>query len=553
LTKGLGKFGLKAAEMTNRYTLGQLTEESWARHDDYESMFFEGTWHRSHQLAGRARRLTGGFIELGVLPGDRVVVLMANCPEVGVTYAALWRAGAVVTPVVFLVSEEELRHVLADSGAKVVVTTPDWIGKVEAAGSGLGITAVVAGEIPPAGENAGGAAGAGQPAAGPAGSQPSRRVALSDLERAAETAVVDRKPDDLAAVMYTGGTTGRAKGVMLTNEGLWRVGKASYDQAHIPGINRVLVPLPLSHSYGLIVTLVGMHSEEKGVSVLQRWFDAKQWLSLVAEHSVQQSTVVPAMLQLLLAEPALDEAKLPELRYLTSGAAPLPGEVRDEIERRIPGVQILEGYGLTETCAVTAVNPPGRRRDGSVGLPLPCYQVVIRDDNGTELASGQDGEVCVRGDSLMRAYWKAPEATEAALSESGGVRELRTGDIGRLDEDGYLYIVDRKKDLIIRNGFNVYPRDVEDALVEHPDVHMAGVVGRPDPKVGEEIVAFVMPRWGATGKVSELAAFARERLAGNKYPREIRVVDMLPMTSVGKLDRKKLREMVLKDERPGGE
>lgn len=539
----------KAAEMTNRYTLGQLTEESWARHDDYESLFFEGTWYRSHQLAGRARRLTGGFIELGVRPGDRVVVLMANCPEVTATYAALWRAGAVVTPVVFLVSEEELRHVLADSGAKVVVTTPDWLGKVEAAGAGLDLTVVVAGEIPPSSVED--AAGPAEPVTKP---QPSRRVAFSDLERAAEAAVVDREPDDLAAVMYTGGTTGRAKGVMLTNEGLWRVGKASYDQAHIPGINRVLVPLPLSHSYGLIVTLVGMHSEEKGVSVLQRWFDAKQWLALVSEHGVQQSTVVPAMLQLLLAEPALDEVKLPELRYLTSGAAPLPGEVREEIERRIPGVQVLEGYGLTETCAVTAVNPPGRRKAGSVGLPLPCYQVVIRDDQGNELPPGQDGEVCVRGNSLMRAYWNSPEATAAALSETGGVRELRTGDIGRLDEDGYLYIVDRKKDLIIRNGFNVYPRDVEDALVEHPDVHMAGVVGRPDPKVGEEIVAFVMPRWGATGKVSELAAFARERLAANKYPREIRVVDMLPMTSVGKLDRKKLRAMAQQGvQQPGGE
>jgi long-chain acyl-CoA synthetase len=529
--------------MTNRYTLGQLTEESWARHDDYESLFFEGTWYRSQQLAQRARRLTGGFIELGVLPGDRVVVLMANCPEVGLTYSALWRAGAIVTPVVFLVSEEELKHVLADSGARVVVTTPDWIPKVDAASStvaGLDITVVVAGELPPpSGQEAAGEAGSAAAAA----SAPSRRVALSDLERAAEAPVVDREPGDLAAVMYTGGTTGRAKGVMLTNEGLWRVGKASYDQAHIPGINRVLVPLPLSHSYGLIVTLVGMHSEEKGVNVLQRWFDAKQWLALVSEHGVQQSTVVPAMLQLLLAEPALDEVKLPDLRYLTSGAAPLPGEVREEIERRIPGVQVLEGYGLTETCAVTAVNPPGRRKIGSVGLPLPCYQVVVRDDDGNVLPAGHDGEICVRGNSLMRAYWNSPDATAAALSEIDGVHELRTGDIGRLDEDGYLYIVDRKKDLIIRNGFNVYPRDVEDALVEHPDVHMAGVVGRPDPKVGEEIVAFVMPRWGATGKVSELAAFARERLAANKYPREIRVLDMLPMTSVGKLDRKKLREM----------
>lgn len=506
--------------MSDGHTLGLLAEEAWARHGDYESSYFEGTWFRSHDLAQRARRATRGFIELGVRPGDRVVVLMANCIEVFITYAALWRAGAVVTPVVFLVSEEELGHILRDCGARVVVTTADLTAKLENAAAGLGVTAVVAGETPPA----------------------PGHVALADLESAAEGPVVDRAPSDLAALMYTGGTTGRAKGVMLSNEGLWRVGEAGYKQAHEPGVNRTLVPLPLSHAYGLITTVAGMHAVEPGVSVLQRWFDAKQWLELAAQHRIQLGAVVPAMIQLLLTEP-LEDAGLSHLRYLTCGAAPLAREVLEEFERRVPGVQILEGYGLTETSAVASVNPPGRRRVGSVGLPLPCYEVVIRDDDGNEVAVGEDGEICVRGETLMRAYWNAPEATGAALSSDG--LELRTGDIGHLDIDGYLYVVDRKKDLIIRNGFNVYPRDVEDVLVKYPGVAMAGVVGRPDAEVGEEVVAFVMPRWGSQVAVDELTEFAKQRLAATKYPREIHVIDAIPLTSVGKLDRKKLRAMLI--------
>lgn len=505
--------------MRDRHTLGLLAEQAWARHGDYESLFFEGTWFRSHALARRARRAAGGFIELGVRPGDRVVVLMANCPEVFVAYTALWRAGAVVTPVVFLVSDDELGHVLRDCGARVVVTTAEWTGKVENAATGLDLTVVVAGEAP----------------------QAPGLVALADLESAAEAPVVDREPTDLAALMYTGGTTGRAKGVMLTNEGLWQVGEAGYEQSHQPGVNRALVPLPLSHSYGLIVTIAGMHAAEPAVTVLQRWFGAKEWLALAAQHRVQSGTVVPAMLQLLLAEP-LAEVKLPDLRILTCGSAPLAREVLDEFERRFPGVRILDGYGLTESCAVTSVNAPGRRRVGSVGQPLACYQVVIRDDDGNELPVGRDGEICVRGEPLMRGYWNAPEATAAALADEG--RELRTGDIGHLDSGGYLYVVDRKKDLIIRNGFNIYPRDVEDVLVAHPGVAMAGVVGRPDAMVGEEVVAFVMPRWGEQVAVDELTAFAKQRLAATKYPREIHVVDAIPLTSVGKLDRKKLRAMV---------
>ncbi|WP_240777939.1 AMP-binding protein [Nonomuraea basaltis] len=484
-------------------TLGRLAEESWGRFDDYDSMFYEGVWHRSHALAERARRMCGGFAEAGIRPGDRVVVMAANSPEVPLTYQALWAAGAVVTPVVFLVGPEELRHILLDSGASAIVTSPELEETVRATSVDIPIY-----------------------------------VDTAELEQAPERGPAPRDPGDLAALMYTGGTTGKAKGVMLSHRGLWQVGKDAWDMSHQEGKNRAIVPVPLSHAYGLIVSVASMHATEPQQSVLMRWFDPKAFLELAAEQRVQYGTVVPSMLQMLLAEP-LESHPLPDLAYLTCGAAPLGRELLEEFERRMPGVQILEGYGLTETSAVTTFNPPGRRKAGSVGLPLPGYTITIRDGSGEPMEVGDVGEICVTGESLMLGYWGEHEPDPDGTALAGD--ELRTGDIGCVDDDGYLYIVDRKKDLIIRGGFNVFPRDVEDALNQHPDVVMSGVVGRPDPRVGEEVVAFVQLKPAGTATAEELIEWARDRVGRVKYPREVRFVDSIPVTSVLKLDRKALR------------
>ncbi|WP_113704845.1 class I adenylate-forming enzyme family protein [Nonomuraea lactucae] len=484
-------------------TLGRLAEESWDRFGDHDSLFYEGVWHRSLTLAERARRACGGLVEAGIRPGDRVVVMMATSPEVPIVYQALWAAGAVVTPVVFLVGAEELRHIVTDSGAVAIVTSPELVPTVEAAG--LDVLTF---------------------------------VDTAELERGDEHGPVPRDAGDLAALMYTGGTTGRAKGVMLSHRGLWQVARASFETSHQEGLNRAIVPVPLSHAYGLIVTVAGMHATEPQQAVLMRWFDPRAFLSLAAEQRVRYGTVVPAMLQMLLAEP-LEEHPLPDLAFLTCGAAPLGRDVLEEFERRMPGVRILEGYGLTETSAVTTFNPPGRRRVGSVGLPLPGYEITIRDPSGEEMERGDVGEICVRGESLMLGYWGEHEPDPEGTALVGG--ELRTGDIGCVDDDGYLYVVDRKKDLIIRGGFNVFPRDVEDALNRHPDVVMSGVVGRPDPRVGEEVVAFVQLKPGATATADDLIAWARDRVGRVKHPREVMFVDSIPVTSVLKLDRKALR------------
>ena len=505
------------------HNLARQAERQLDRLGDFDQLFFEGTWWSSGTLAGRAARLASGLIAQGVAPGDRVVVLMANCPEVTMTYTALWRAGAVITPVIFLVSEKELRDVIVDSGAVAVVTTPEFLPKVNAAlAGGSSVRFVVL-------------AGSG------ATTSPVPVVDHAELSAAEPGTIVDRADDDLAALLYTGGTTGRSKGVPLTHANLFWCGSSAREASEAPeeDLNSTLLPLPLAHAYGLLVTCIGMHQPKPHQSVLMRWFDPAGWVSLAQEHKINRSALVPSMIQMLLGQP-LEEADLSALRSVSSGAAPLAAEVRDEFEARVPGVTVYEGYGCTESASIVSTTPLGKRRKGSVGLPVPGCEVTIRDEDDNEVPAGADGEICVRSPGVMSGYWHAPDVTASTLI--GGW--LHTGDIGHMDADGYLYVVDRKKDLIIRGGFNVYPRDVEDVLLAHPGVAMAGVVGKPDPRLGEEVVAFVALRPGASATQDELATFAKQRLAANKYPREIRIVDQVPLTSVGKLDRKRLRDRV---------
>ena len=219
--------------------------------------------------------------------------------------------------------------------------------------------------------------------------------------------------------MYTGGTTGRSKGVMLSHRNLYRCSASSFESSQAAGISRTLVPLPLSHAYGMIVTLVGLHTVEPGLAVLQRWFDPAQWVSLAQEYRVQRTSLVPAMIQMLLAQP-LEDADLSALVYVNSGAAPLAAETREQWERRVPGSQVLEGYGCTESGAVISTSPPGGYRAGSVGLPIPGYQVTIRDDAERDLPAGEDGEICVRSEGVMTGYWQLPGGNLIRTARTAG-------------------------------------------------------------------------------------------------------------------------------------
>jgi long-chain acyl-CoA synthetase len=504
--------------------LARQAELALERQGDYDSLFYEGQWHSSGSLAGRAARFATGLSGLGVRPGDRLVVLMANCPEVLITYSAAWRAGAVVTPLIFLVSEDELRNALVDSGAVGVVTTAEFLPKVSAALAGAPEVRFV---VVPGAQGAG-SAGPGVPV-----------LDFAQLEAAAPGLIADRAGTDLAALLYTGGTTGRSKGVPLTHANLFWCGWAAHQSSVRANVTTSVLPLPLAHAYGLLVFCGGFHRDEGARTVLMRWFDPAGWVKLAQEHRAQGSALVPSMIQMLLGQP-LEEADLSELTAISSGAAPLPEEARREFEARVPSARIYEGYGCTESATLISANPAGARRVGSVGLPVAGCEVSILDDSGAKLPGGQDGEICVRSPGVMSGYWHSPDSAATVLA--GGW--LHTGDIGHLDADGYLYVVDRKKDLILRGGFNVFPRDVEDALVAHPAVALAGVVGRPDVRLGEEVVAFVSLRPGASATVEELTEHARKHLGANKYPRQITIVPAIPLTSVGKLDRKKLRQWV---------
>ena len=506
--------------------LARQAELALERQGDHDSLFFEGQWHSAGSLADRAARFATGLTDLGVRPGDRLVVLMANCPEVLITYSAAWRAGAVVTPLIFLVSEDELRSALVDSGAVGVVTTAEFLPKVSAALAGVPEVRFV---IVP---------GAGRRGRGAHSGTPGVPVLdFAQVEAAEPGSIVDRSGTDLAALLYTGGTTGRSKGVPLTHANLFWCGWAANENSVRFNVDTAVVPLPLAHAYGLLVFCSGFHRDEGVRTILMRWFDPAGWLKLAEEHRVQFSALVPSMIQMLLGQP-LEEADLSELTWIASGASPLAEEVLREFEARVPSATIYEGYGCTESATLISANPYGARRVGSVGRPVAGCEVTIQDDSGAMLPAGQDGEICARSPGVMSGYWHAPDSASTVLA--GGW--LHTGDIGHLDADGYLYVVDRKKDLILRGGFNVFPRDVEDVLVAHPAVAMAGVVGRPDARLGEEVVAFVSLRPGAVATAEELREHARQHLAANKYPRQITIVPAIPLTSVGKLDRKTIRK-----------
>jgi long-chain acyl-CoA synthetase len=495
------------------HNLARLAERGFELRGDYEALLFEGRWHTSGELFERSRRLASGLSQLGVAPGQRVMVTMANSPEVGIAYQALWRAGAVVTPANFLLPVEDLRHVISDAEATAVITSSEFADKVREASTGIESARFLI----TSGEDDG-------------------FITISDLEQSDPAPIVPRADDELAALLYTGGTTGRSKGVMLTHANLDFTGAAAHGASYMPGINRGLTSLPLSHAYGILVTIAGMHSPERGVGVLMRWFDPVAFLELIAEHRIQLSAVVPSMLQILLSHP-LEDYDLSSLRYVSSGGAPLAPEVAEQFTRRVPSVSIRQGYGLTETAALVSSSPVGQEKPGSVGLPVPGTEIRILDEDSRELPAGEVGEICARSPGVMQGYWHSPETTGEALQDGW----LHTGDLGYQDEAGYLFIVDRKKDLIIRGGFNVYPRDVEDALLEHPALEAAGVVGRPSERHGEEVVAFVSLRPGEEATPDELIAWAKERIGGYKYPREIHVIDSVPLTSVGKTDRKALR------------
>ncbi|MGW0998994.1 long-chain-fatty-acid--CoA ligase [Streptomyces sp. NPDC002523] len=440
----------------------------------------------------------------GLRAGDRVALMLPNMPEFVVLYYGILRAGGIVVPMNPLLKERETEYHLRDSGAVLLF---EWH------------------QAP--GEGAQGAAAAGvrhipvEPAAFTA--------ELARLEPHHEVAPVSQ--DDVAVLLYTSGTTGRPKGAALTHAGLRH--NTEVNVVHVQRLTSedvIVGCLPLFHIFGQTCTMnVAMYSG--ATLVLVPRFDPQTVLDAIARDRATVFEGVPTMYAALLQHPGAEDADVSTLRMCVSGGASLPVEVLHGFERRF-GCMVLEGFGMSETSPVVSFNHPDRpRKAGSIGTPIRDVEVRLLDDDGKDVAEGEVGELAVRGPNVMKGYWNRPEETAAAVPDGW----LRTGDLARRDEDGYLYIVDRKKDLIIRGGYNVYPREIEEVLHEHPAVALAAVLGVPDERLGEEVAAAVVLRAGSEASARELQEYVRERVAAYKYPRRVWLMDALPMGPSGKI------------------
>ncbi|MFN2614150.1 MAG: long-chain fatty acid--CoA ligase [Actinomycetota bacterium] len=495
-----------------------LGERNVERFGSYESVVFGDERLTNIDLLDRSGRLATSLVAADVRPGDRVGVMLPNSPAVGVAYGAILRAGAVVVPMLFLLAVPEIHHILVDSEAKAIITSPEFYPNVKAALEGIARPPLVI-----------------VTGAAPAEEQV---VGFDELVASATETIpiVDRTDDDLAVISYTSGTTGRPKGVTLTHGNMLFNAQNSAKVSNIKDGDVSIGVLPLAHLFGLGNTLVGQLFKITGI--LLPWFTAEGFFEAVSRHRAVSSSVVPTMLQYMLGHPAFDAVDWSSLRWVVVGAAPLPVEIADEFEKRT-GARVLQGYGLTETSPTVSVirmdDPP---KPGSCGRPVPDVEVAILDDDDNPVPNGEPGEVCVKGPNVMAGYYKLPDETSRAMRNGW----FHSGDVGHLDEDGFLYITERKKDLIIRGGLNIYPRDVEEVLFTHPAVLEAAVVGVPDDRLGEEVTAFVVLRPGRDATEDELLAFARERLARYKSPKSIRFLDVLPKNQVGKVLKRELRD-----------
>jgi long-chain acyl-CoA synthetase len=497
-------------------SLTRLADESLDKYGEYVALAFEGRRYTNLEQARAAARLAHALRRLGVGPGDRVLVMLPNCPEVIQSYGAILRCGGVIVPVIFLLGEREVAHIVADSEAKVVITSADLLGKVEAQ---IGVLPTLHHVLLVDG----------------GGDGTTRSLAAESAGELDTFPAVDRGSDDLAVILYTSGTTGLPKGVALSHDNLESNARSAASLNELGREDWAVAVLPLSHSYGLTVMNAGHILGSR--AALLRWFHPEAVLQTIQEFRAVSMSAVPTMLLYLLNYPEADRFDTRSMRAWGSGAAPLPTGIVEPFERKFGG-RILEGYGLTEASPVVSAHRlSGPRKVGSVGRAIPGVEVSIQDDSDRALPPDEVGEVCVRGRSVMVGYYRNPEETARTVRAGW----LHTGDMGRLDEDGFLFIVERKKDLIIRGGFNIYPREVVEVLYAHPKVAEAAVVGMKDELMGEGVLAFVVLRSGERASAEEIGAFCEGRLTRFKCPKEIRFVDSLPKSPIGKILRKELR------------
>jgi long-chain acyl-CoA synthetase len=462
------------------------------------------------ELRVAAARMTSLLSSLGIVPGDRVAVMLPNVPAFPIVFYGALGAGGVVVPMNPLLKSREVAYHLSDSGARVLFA---WHAVAGEAGKGAAETGAQVVEV----------------------TEPALCSLLAGF--APVPAGVERAGDDDAVILYTSGTTGRPKGAQLTHAGLARNARLTAVTLLDTGPGDVVMGcLPLFHVFGLTcalnATIIG-----GGLLTLLPRFDPAAALEIIGRDKVTIFEGVPTMYAAMLHHPARAQADASSLRVCISGGSAMPVEIMREFERAF-GCIILEGYGLSETSPVASFNHPGMvRKPGSIGTPVEGVEMRVVDDAGAELQPGEIGEIVIRGHNVMKGYLGNPAATAEAITDGW----FRTGDLARVDDDGYFYIVDRKKDLVIRGGYNVYPREVEEVLYEHPAVAEAAVIGIPDRDLGEEVGAAVKLKPGADATAAKLRSFVRDRVAPHKYPRYLWLVEDLPKGPTGKILRREVK------------
>jgi long-chain acyl-CoA synthetase len=490
--------------------LAEMLTETVAEHGERIALKLDDL-ELSYSVVDQASaRVAGLLAAKGVEAGDRVGVMLPNLPYFPFIFFGTQRLGAVTVPMNPLLKGREVGFQMEDAGAKVMF---GWhqMGDTAREGSesaGAECILVEPGEFE-------GLLGGADP-----GSE-----------------IADRADDDTAIILYTSGTTGTPKGAELTHGNLRSATQIAVDLVDAQPDGVTFGALPLFHVFGLTSGLTSSTRVGAALTLLPR-FDAGKALEMVQRDRVTTFLGVPTMYAAMLHHPDASSFDTSSLELCVSGGAAMPVEVLKEFER-IFDCKILEGYGLSETCAIASFNRPDiERKPGSIGLPVDGVEMRLVDQEGRDMAQGDVGEILIRGPVVMSGYWNRQEATAEALDEDGW---LHTGDLAKRDEDGYFFIVDRKKELIIRGGFNIYPREIEEVLYEHPAIREVAVVGIPHDSLGEEVGAAVALKPGASATAEDVQSFVKERVAAYKYPRQIWFVEELPKGSTGKVLKREIR------------
>jgi long-chain acyl-CoA synthetase len=496
-------------------SLPDLLRANARAHGAHPAIIFQDRTTTHAEFDALTERAAAGLVERGVKPGDRVGLYCPNSDAFAVAYFGILKAGATVLPLNLLLNPKEIAYILQDAGASALIYHEALAEGVRVQGSAVS-TRICIGP------------------ANPLGDVPWADLLASNRPFAQPPI---RPSSDLAALLYTSGTTGVPKGAMLTHANL-AANVASIGEALQlePGHDVLLVALPMFHAFAATVGMLYPLLHGCTLVPLPK-FDPQQVAEAVARHRVTVLPLVPSMYNVLLRLPDAAVPLFASLKFGLSGGAAMPQAVMTAFEQKF-GKLIYEGDGPTECSPCTCVNPVGGlRKPQSVGPCIPRVEMKILDDQGRELPDGTIGEICVRGPNVMQGYWKQPEETAAAFFGAW----FRTGDLGTRDADGYFFIVDRKKDMIIVNGMNVYPRIVEECLARHPAVREVAVVGERDELHGEMVVAHVALKEGAAAEAAALRAWCREHLGRHEIPRRIVLVPALPRNAAGKVLKRELR------------